>query len=138
MKVTDYDKVWSTEWDDMKKYGPLARHWWRDVLVSASHGRMRWHEPAAFGHSCNYARGELTQKLERAQLRVVRMIEWGFPFYSPLCRDLMNVTGSRGTVGGFSAGQELIMQLVYAIFRLNSTRRGDELIVFAEPRSDRN
>ena len=238
MKATDYDKVWSAEWDDMKKYGPFARHlrrqilsvlqplqfetvldvscgqgallteiaerfpqvqlygtelsaaaltltrqrlpggqFWpldleqaylpqqfdlvtcsevlehihddvaairhlatmtrRYVLVSVPQGRMRSHEPAAFGHVRNYARGELAQKLEQAQLRIVRTIEWGFPFYSPLYRDLMNLAGGKGTMGRYSAGQKLIAQLVYAVFRLNSARRGDELIVLAESQSDR-
>jgi trans-aconitate methyltransferase len=124
--------------DDVVAIQHLAAMTRRYVLVSVPQGRMRSHEPAAFGHVRNYARGELTQKMERAQLRVVRTIEWGSPFYSPLYRDLMNVIGGKGTVGRYSSGQKLIAQLVYAVFQLNSARRGDELIVLAEPRFDRN
>ena len=26
IKAPDYDAGWTTEWDDMKRYGPFARH----------------------------------------------------------------------------------------------------------------
>ncbi|MBI5564937.1 MAG: class I SAM-dependent methyltransferase [Chloroflexi bacterium] len=118
--------------DDVAAIQHLAAMTRRYVLISVPQGRMRSREPAAFGHVRNYARGELVQKLEHAQLRVVRTLEWGFPFYSPLYRDLMNLTGGKGTTGRYSTGQKLIAQLVYAVFRLNSARRGDELVVLAE------
>ena len=118
--------------DDVAAIRHLAAMSRRYVLISVPQGRMRSHEPAAFGHVRNYTRGELVQKLAHAQLRVTVAIEWGFPFYSPLYRDLMNLTGGKGTIGRYSAGQKLIAQLVYAVFRLNSARRGDELIVLAE------
>lgn len=233
MQAADYDKVWSREWDDMKKYGPFARHlrrlmlsvitplrfesvldvscgqgallmdiaarcphvqlngtelsaaaitltqqrvpqgkFWpldlaqaalpeqfdlvicsevlehiaddvtaiqhlaamtrRYLLVSAPQGRMRSHEPAAYGHVRNYARGELQCKVSAAGLHVSRVIEWGFPLYSPLYRDLMNLTGGKGTTGEYGAGRKLIAELTYQLFRLNSARRGDEIIVLAE------
>ena len=37
----------------------------------------------------NYARGELVRKLEETGFVVVSVIEWGFPFYSPLYRDFL-------------------------------------------------
>lgn len=117
--------------DDVAAIQHLAAMTRRYLLVSVPQGRMRSQEPAAFGHVRNYARGELAQKLARAQLRVVRTIEWGFPFYSPLYRDLMNLTGGKGTTGRYNAGQKIVAQLVYGLFKLNSARRGDELIVLA-------
>ena len=122
--------------DDMAAIQHLAAMTRRYLLVSVPQGRMRSHEPAAFGHVRNYVRDELMQKLERVQLRVARTIEWGFPFYSPFYRDLINFTGGRGTTGRYGPAQKLIAHVTYTLFRLNSTRRGDELIVLAEPVSE--
>jgi SAM-dependent methyltransferase len=103
------------------------------LIVSSPQGRMRSLEPAAYGHVRNYARGELVAKLKQAGLYVLKVIEWGFPLYSPLYRDLMNLIGGRGTTGQYGAGQKLAAQILYLLFKLNSSKRGDELVVLAEP-----
>jgi SAM-dependent methyltransferase len=107
------------------------------LIVSSPQGRMRSLEPAAYGHVRNYARGELVAKLTQAGLHVLKVIEWGFPLYSPLYRDLMNLIGGRGTTGQYGAGQKLAAQIIYLLFKLNSSKRGDELVVLAEPATQR-
>lgn len=118
--------------EDVTALRHLAAMTRRYLIVSAPQGRMRSHEPAAYGHVRNYARGELQRKVGAAGLRVSRVIEWGFPLYSPLYRDLMNLTGGKGTTGAYGGGRKLIAQLTYQLFRLNSARRGDEIILLAE------
>ena len=119
--------------DDMSAIRHLRAMTNKYLIVSSPQGRMRSLEPAAYGHVRNYARGELVAKLKQAGLHVSQVIEWGFPLYSPLYRDLMNLIGGRGTTGQYGAGQKLAAQILYLLFKLNSSKRGDELVVLAEP-----
>lgn len=81
-----------------------------------------------FGHVRNYRRGELEAKLSAAGARVQRSIYWGYPFYSPLVRTLQNrsrVSSTFGPAARAAAG------FLYYLYFLNSSRRGDLLIVHA-------
>ena len=82
------------------------------------------------GHLRNYARGELERKLERTGFVVQRAIYWGFPLYSPLVRRLQNRARATARLG--PAGR-LAAAALYPLFFLNSSRRGDLLIVLARP-----
>lgn len=84
------------------------------------------------GHVRNYGPGELEAKARAAGFRVLRTISWGFPWYSPLTRELLNVKPV-GVGSSFRAPTRLIAQLAYALYFLNSRRRGDLLILLAEP-----
>lgn len=83
------------------------------------------------GHVRNYQRGELEGKLQSVGFNVLRSIYWGFPFYSPIARTVQNFSAA-GT-GKFSVSTWLIAQVLNAVYYLNSHRRGDLLIVVAEP-----
>ena len=98
------------------------------VVVATLQGRMRRFE-SDIGHMRNYAKGELAAKMTAAGLTVDKVIAWGFPFYSPLYRDLLEVIGNRGTMGAFGTGKKLLSQLIYTVFLLNSARRGDYIFV---------
>jgi SAM-dependent methyltransferase len=100
------------------------------VVVATLQGRMRRFE-ADIGHQRNYARGELAAKMERAGLVVERVFEWGFPFYSPLYRDLLEAIGNRGTMGRFGPVKKMLSHLIYAVFLLNSRRHGDYIFIRA-------
>lgn len=233
MSVVEYDKGWDTQWDDMKKYGPMARHIRRNIkklirplefktvldvgcgqgsflaelvaefpsitpsgtdispsavtlarkqvpqgeffvldatrehlqqrydlvvcsevlehipddeaalrniarmtgkylVISTIQGRMRRLEPEAWGHVRNYARGELKAKVERCGFTVLKVVEWGFPFYSPLYRDCIDSIGGKGTTGQYGLRRKLIAAVLYALFLLNSSKRGDEIFILAE------
>lgn len=119
--------------DDEAAIGNLARMTGSYLLVATVQGRMRPHEPEAWGHVRNYAYGELTRKLERAGLRVLQVVEWGFPFFSPLYRDVNALLGGRGTEGQYGGFRKTLAQVIYQVFRLNSSARGDEIFVLAEP-----
>ena len=87
------------------------------------------------GHVRNYRRGELREKMIRAGLTPVRVVEWGFPFYSPLFRS--GVAGTRSealSYGQYGSGRRLLCQGLYALFLLNSWRRGDKVFILAEKR----
>jgi len=102
------------------------------LLISAPQGRMRGFEKQ-YGHVRNYAPGELVRKIECEDFVILSVLEWGFPFYSPLYRDFLEATGSKGTTGEFGTVRKLISQAIYCLFLLNSSRRGDEIFVLAQP-----
>ncbi len=117
--------------DDLRAIRNLAKMTGRYLVVSAPQGCMRRFE-ATVGHLRNYANGELVGKLEQNGFRMKQVIEWGFPFYSPLYRDFLEFLGGRGTEGDFGAGRKLFSTALYHLFMLNSSKRGDELILLAE------
>lgn len=118
--------------EDRKAIGNLARMTKKFLIVSAPQGRMRAFE-ISVGHVRNYAYGELVQKLQQEGLNIKQVIEWGFPFYSPLYRDFLNILGGKGTTGKIGPFRKIIAMGIYGLFRLSSSRRGDEIIVLAEP-----
>jgi SAM-dependent methyltransferase len=118
--------------DDVSFLRGLAAVSARRVLCATVQGRMR-PEEAGIGHVRNYSRGELQGKMEEAGLKAVRTVEWGFPFYSPAFRSLVSATGSDTlSHGRYGAGRRLVCHGLYALFLLNSWRRGDRLYVLAE------
>ncbi len=119
--------------DDLAAMRHLRRLTRGHLIVSTMQGRMRAWEPAAVGHVRNYARGELRRKLEQAGFQVVKQIDFGFPFYSPLYRGLLSATGSRGTTGAFGPGRRLLSAALYYLFLLNLPIWGDEVFILARP-----
>ena len=96
---------------------------------------MRPFEKAEVGHVRNYAYGELVQKLESCGMTISKVVQWGFPFYSPIYRNLLERTGTKGAIGQYGASRKLVAQVLYYLFWLNSSTRGDELVVLAESKS---
>ena len=82
------------------------------------------------GHVRNQRPGELEDKLLAVGLRVKQTIYWGFPFYSPMQRFLHNVTGMG--MGKYSWRTRFIARALTALYYLNSSKRGDLLVILAE------
>jgi SAM-dependent methyltransferase len=103
----------------------------RYLLVSTLQGRMRPYEKIV-GHYRNYAHGELQAKIEATGLKVERVVEWGFPFFSPLYRNLFSVAGvQEKTEGQYGPIRRLAAMILYTVFLMNSWRRGDYIFVLA-------
>lgn len=119
--------------DDVAAIRNLAAMTGKYVVVTTPQGRMRSSE-TLMGHVRNYRRDELLRQLVHAGLQPSQTIEWGFPFYSPLYRDFLEWTGNRGTSGKYGVTRKLLATLLYGLFALNSSKRGDELLVLATPR----
>lgn len=117
--------------DDLAAIKNLAYMTGKYLIVSTPQGRMRRFE-AEVGHVRNYAHGELVHKLEQNGLDIVRVIEWGFPFYSPLYRNFLDLMGGRGTTGKFGLTRKLISEVIYHMFMFNSWSRGDAIVVLAK------
>lgn len=106
----------------------------RYLVLTTLGGRMRRHE-TDIGHLRNYEPARLKAMVEAAGLKVVRTIEWGWPFFSPLHRNLIELMGRRTrdmTTGPFGPFRKFIALCFYALFFLNASRRGDQLVILAE------
>lgn len=102
------------------------------AIISSIQGTMRPYE-ATIGHLRNYKKGELREKCERAGFSVKKEINWGFPFYSPVYRTILNW----GDTNNMSAGEYgpmkiALCQALYALFSLNSSTSGDIVMILGE------
>lgn len=118
--------------EDVAALENIARMAGGAVIISSVQGRMRSFEKG-IGHVRNYDPGELARKIEQAGLVTKKIVEWGFPFYSPLYRDFLDLVGGKGTTGHFGPLRRAISAALYALFYLNSSRRGDEIFVVSTP-----
>lgn len=123
--------------DDVAAIKHLAEMTGKYLIISSPQGRMRRFEPEMVGHVRNYAPGELVRKVEQSGMRVLKVIEWGFPFYSPIYRNVLELTNAQGTRGELGLARRMISTAMYYLFLLNSWRRGDEIVVLAEPATPR-
>jgi SAM-dependent methyltransferase len=101
------------------------------VLCGTIQGTMRAGEHE-IGHVRNYRRGELREKVVAAGLTPIRVIEWGFPFYSPLFRGLLATSRTESlSYGRYGAARRLLCHGLYALYLMNSWKRGDKVFVLA-------
>jgi len=121
--------------DDLLALQNLKKMTGKYLLVSTPQGKMREFEKQV-GHVRNYAPGELVKKIESSGFKILSVVEWGFPFYSPLYRNFLDMTGSKGTTGEYGLFRKLIAKLIYLVFLLNSSRHGDEIFVLAKINQD--
>jgi SAM-dependent methyltransferase len=119
--------------DDIAAFRNMARMAHAYVLVSTMQGRMRPSE-IAIGHMRNYSAPELQNKLEQAGLEVLKVWGWGFPFYSPIVRSLVEWLPGGPPAGPLGPVGKLAARALYHLYRLNLPGRGDVLSALARPR----
>jgi SAM-dependent methyltransferase len=100
------------------------------VMLSFPTGRMRAFE-IEVGHFRNYQRGEVEAYLAEKGFTPVSLYYAGFPWYSPLYRELCNISNpasSKVGQGRYGVSQKLIASVLYYLFRGFSTKRnhGDQ------------
>jgi len=102
------------------------------ILISTLQGNMRDTEKK-MGHVRSYRKNELEEKLKKEKIKIIKKIEWGFPFYSPLYRSLLNMGDFTGiTTGKYGLLRILAARLLWLLFYLNLTFSGDYLILLGE------
>lgn len=116
--------------EDRAALAHMARMARRYVLVSTMRGRMRPSE-AAIGHQRNYTAEGLASQLAACGLRVERLWGWGFPFYSPLYRTMVEWLPGGPPMGPMGKWQTLVSMLLYQLYRCNIPGRGDVLFALA-------
>ncbi len=103
----------------------------RYLLLSFPTGRMRPFE-VNVGHLRNFQPGEVEAFLSEHQFRPVSILYAGFPFYSPIYREICNVTNAASstfTQGKYGRKQKFVAHLLYALFRLSSEKKmGDQFV----------
>jgi hypothetical protein len=106
------------------------------LLLTTMAGDFHRYEPweRQMGHLRNYRPGQLEAKLQRHGWEVTRAVYWGFPFYTPLVRTLQNRMRATREL---SAGSRAIARILRLVYFLNTSRRGDLLIVLARPNGSR-
>ncbi len=117
--------------DDVSALSNLAQMTGRHLVAATLQGRMRRFETQV-GHVRNYTRNELLGKIKQSGLHVVRVLEWGFPFYSPIYRNFLETINARGTTGELGVARRMISSALYYLFLLNSSNRGDMIFVLAK------
>lgn len=102
------------------------------ALIATVQGHMRAKEKS-IGHVRNYAYGELKQKIESTGLEVVQIVEWGYPLYSPLFRDMVNLLpySEQFSYGTYNMLKKLLSHILYFLFLLNRSDKGDVIFVLA-------
>lgn len=101
-------------------------------LISSVQGRMRRFEKNV-GHLRNYRYGELEKKVERAGFSIVSKLEWGFPWYSPLYRELFNNQNiENSSYGQYNFFKKSICNIIFILFFLNLHNKGDLIILLCK------
>lgn len=118
--------------DDMDLLRSIAAASKRFVLCGTIQGTMHEGE-IEIGHVRNYRRGELRDKMAEVGLVPIRTVEWGFPFYSPLFRNVVATSHSEPlSYGRYGTARQWLCHGLYALFLLNSWTRGDKVFVLGE------
>lgn len=101
-------------------------------LLSTVQGQMREFEKNV-GHVRNFHRDELIRDLDATGFEVVKTVEWGFPFYSPLYRTFLTIGGmEEKTCGRYGFFKKIAALTLYYIFFLNLYCYGDYLVILAK------
>lgn len=118
--------------DDLMALRNIQKMANRHILISTLEGKMRGFEKD-IGHVRNYQKGELEEKLSLCGFKIVKKINWGFPLYSPLYRDCLNVgLVNKQTYGQYRKYKITLCRFLYYLFYLSVPSRGDIAIVLAE------
>jgi SAM-dependent methyltransferase len=116
--------------DDISALRHMAGMASKYVYVSTIAGRMRRSE-RAIGHVRNYSAVELRTKLELVGLEVLSLRGWGFPFYSPAARSVVEWLPGGPPSGRLGPAARLAAAALYQLYRANVPGRGDVLNALA-------
>ncbi len=101
------------------------------LLICTLLGKMRPFEKI-MGHVRNYSFDELLTKIKSAGFYIVKAKKWGFPFYSPLYRDLCQALPQNTSEGKFGFLKKAAAIFLYLVFFLNLNFKGDLILVLAK------
>ncbi len=107
------------------------------ALIATIQGHMRENEKS-IGHVRNYAYGELKQKIEATGLKPIKVIEWGYPLYSPLFRNIINLlpNSEKLSYGKYNILQKFISHILYNLFMINRSDKGDVIFILAKTQNE--
>jgi SAM-dependent methyltransferase len=118
--IEDWQVVLTQMANSAKKY----------LILSFPTGRMRNFE-VQMGHFRNFKKGEVENFLGNHSFFAKKIFYAGFPFYSPLYRELCNLTNADSNQfvqGKYGISQKMVSSFFYFFFRYMSTKNkyGDQ------------
>jgi ubiquinone/menaquinone biosynthesis C-methylase UbiE len=117
--------------DDLSFLRTIRRMTDKYFFVCTLIGKMRPFEKRV-GHVRNYTEKGLIEKMHASGFRVVLVKKWGFPFYSPLYRNILQYLPESAYTGKFSFSKKISSALLYFLFKFNLSNRGDVIFMLAE------
>ena len=114
--------------DDDAFLANIRRMCGKYAFIGTMQGQMRRSEPK-YGHYRNYSRRGLEEKMQRAGFAIEHVIEWGFPFYSPLYRTLIEYVPDQAMKNSYGARDRFLASVLYQLYRFNTSKRGDILMI---------
>jgi SAM-dependent methyltransferase len=117
--------------DDMAALRNMAAMAHKYLFVSTLAGRMRASEVTT-GHVRNYSAVELRRKLEAVGFEPIDVRGWGFPWYSPLYRSVIELLPGGPPAGPTGRFGRLAAAVLYQLYRTNLPRRGDVISALAK------
>lgn len=136
MDSTSFDIVTAFELlEHLEHWEPVAKSMChaakKYIIVSAPIGKMREYE-VKHGHYRNFQHGELEQFFNNNGFETVQVYYAGFPFWSPMTRDLLNLVPGDSTKvqENISILGKMASLMLYFLFRYCSTvkRGGDQFV----------
>lgn len=86
----------------------------------------------AIGHIRSYDYGEFPEKMRSVGFKIEQVVEWGFPFFSPIYRNMFDLVAvENASHGNYGMTKRLLCQVLYGLFSLNRHDRGDVIFVLA-------
>lgn len=117
--------------DDIKAIKHL-RKLCKKIIITVPCGKYG-EDDKVQGHYRRYSLKEMKIKLKKADFKMVKSEMWGFPFYSPVYRFIMNKVNHDDRVGNkLSLTKKVLSHLIYYLFFLNFPNKGDRLFLLAE------
>lgn len=102
------------------------------LLVVVPLGPLFEAERTRVGHVHGYSRRGFEEKLNQSHFKVIKSIQWGFPFYNIYRRILHHLPES--TVNGsYSLGKRVVSKLVYFFLFINLPIWGERYFALCEP-----
>jgi SAM-dependent methyltransferase len=117
--------------DDLSAFKNVRQVCEKFLVICTLEGRMRPFE-SEVGHVRNYAPGELHAKLEQSGFEMVSYLNWGWPMYSPLYRNISGAVSAH--TKELTWFRRLLGNLTYFFLMLNLPGKGDVVIAVAKPK----
>lgn len=102
------------------------------LLIAVPLGKVTIAERESLGHLHGYTTAEINAKLSIAELKVIKSLQWGFPFYS-IVRTLTNRFSQSPAEGRVTTFKKLIFNFLYLLYFVNLPIFGGRYFVLCKP-----